>query len=296
VKDATLAIDAGGTTFKSALVGDDAEILPDSSMQVASHSDGAADEILAAYHDITRTALEYAGAHGLTIAGLGVATPGPFDYERGASLMTHKFQAIRGLPLRDRFRAPGLLPADAPIVFVQDVHAFLLGEHWGGAARGIADVAAITVGTGLGFGVMKDGRVLDNGKGGPHRVVFDLPYGDGILEDRVSRRGIIAAYRRRSPEADLDVVDIAAKARGGDVAAAEVFAETGAILGRELAGVLSEYAISDVVFGGQISRSFDLFGPRFQKTLSRMGQTVRAARGGNLEFAALLGAARALKS
>ncbi len=291
-----LALDSGGTCFKSILISPDGKIRTGSSLQVPSHAAGTKEDILGSYRSVVRHARRFAQDHDLKIMGMGVSTPGPFDYTQGTSLMTHKLRAIHGIRLREHLCGDGLLPLNTPIVFLQDTHAFLLGEHWTGAVCGIADAAAITLGTGLGFGVMKGNRILDNGAGGPHCVVFNRAYKDGILEDRISRRGIIAAYGRLTGKIrpDYDVVDIACRARESEAAAIKVFAETGRIMAQELAGVLSGYGVRDIVFGGQISKSFDLFGPVFSQTLAGLGCQVRAVPGRNLAFSALLGAARAV--
>ncbi len=294
---AILAIDAGGTSFKSVLVSETGDVYADSFLQVPANASGAKQDIIGSYHTIIRRALAYTNERDIAINGMGISTPGPFDYEHGTSLMEHKFQAIQGMPLRERFYGEGLLSENLPIVFQQDVHSFLLGEHWTGAVKGVDNAAAITLGTGLGFGVMVDGHILDNGSGGPHCVVYNRAYQDGILEDRISRRGIIAAYQQSTngEAGDIDVHDIANKARQDtNSVAANVLTETGQILGDELALLLSEYKVTHVVFGGQISRSFDLFGPAFVEALQNKGHSIQAAPGQDIEFSALKGAAKAV--
>lgn len=293
---AVLAIDAGGTYLKAALVGLAGEVCVGSLTQTPVNSAGAAEEILSAYACAIRQARAFANAKQLELIGVGISTPGPFDYANGVSLMTHKFQSLHGVRLRERFCADGLLPEGLPVVFQHDVHSFLLGEQWTGALRGVPNAAAITLGTGLGFGVIKGGAILANSAGGPHCSLFKQPYKGGILEDRISRRGIIAAYRQlASGEANgLDVADIAAKARAGDRVAAEVFTETGRILAEELSSVFAGYGVTGVVVGGQIAKSFDLFGPEFSRGLSQAGLKLQAAPGKNLDSSALLGAAKGL--
>lgn len=316
-----LAVDAGGTSHKSALIGRDGAVVPESRYRHGACADGSVTEILEVYRSIIEHGARLADRLGMEIAGVGVATPGPFDYRRGASLMRHKYRAVYDLPLREELVRRRILPAGMPIVFVQDVHAFLGGERWAGAITGIADAVALTLGTGLGFGVMADGRILDNGSGGPHAVVYDRACGPGILEDRVSRRGIISAYRARREEAveapdaqdiagrgssppdgsepDIDVHDIAARAvELHDRAALEVFSETGTILAVELGVLIAGYRPERIVFGGMISRSFELFGPSFTATLQRAYPrnvpVPEVVPGEHLETSSLLGAAQAV--
>lgn len=292
---AVLAIDAGGTYFKSALINREGEILDDSFQQTPVSSRGTKAGIIMAYEQIIRSALGYAQVYEMNLGGIGISTPGPFDYEQGMSLMTHKFQAIKGVCLRDELYALGVFPDKRSIVFMHDVHAFLKGEHWTGAVQGIDNVAAITLGTGLGFGIMKDAKILDNSKGGPYISIFNRVYKNGILEDIASRRGIIARYRQYTgnKDTDIDVLDIAEAAREKDVRAIKVFQETAKILAGELMEIFVSHDIKSVVFGGQISKSFDLFGPTFQEKLSASGREIQALPGRNIEFSSLKGAAQA---
>ena len=224
-----LAIDAGGTYFKSALVNIRGEILDGSFYQAPVSSDGTKNAIFKTYADIIRHGFECAGKYSGQILGIGVSTPGPFDYKHGVSLMKHKFQSIAGVPIREELYASDICPDKMPVIFMHDAHAFLAGEHWAGAARGFDNAASITLGTGLGFGIMKNGEILGNAQGGPVESIFKLPYKNGILEDCVSRRGIISRYWKcaEKSEAEIDVHEIAEQARGGDETAIKVFVETG---------------------------------------------------------------------
>lgn len=288
-----LAIDAGGTYFKSALINCEGEIFDDSFHQTLVSSQGTKARIIMAYEQIICQALDNAQAHEMNLCGIGISTPGPFDYKRGMSLMEHKFQAIKGVSLSNELYALGIFPDKLPVVFMHDVHAFLKGEHWTGALQGIDNAAAITLGTGLGFGIMKDVKILDNGKGGPCISIFNRAYKDGILEDIASRRGIIARYWQYTgnKDTDIDVSDIAEAARKKDVKAIKVFQETGEILAGELMEILVFHDIKSLVFGGQISKSFDLFGPTFQEKLFALGRETQALPGRNIEFSSLKGVA-----
>lgn len=292
-----LAIDAGGTYLKSILVGARGQTYGQSHFQTPSQSCGSKEQVIGAYRQVIANGVLHARTHGLDIRGVGIATPGPFDYAAGVSLMEHKYKSIRNVSIRDEIRALHLLSADLPIVFQQDVHSFLLGESWTGAAKGVHNVAAITIGTGLGFGVMANGVIQTNGRGGPHTVIFNRPFESGILEDRISRRGIIAQYRNYSGETcpELDVHDIALRAmQDSDALAQKVFFELGSILAEQISDTLKFLSISMVVFGGQISKSFDLFGPAFRDTLRRCGCAVTALPGANIEYSALIGVAHSI--
>lgn len=185
---------------------------------------------------------------------VGVAIPGPFDYEKGIFLMRHKFASVYGERFADLV-SPGCHSERCEGIsfhFIHDVNAALKGENPKG------NMALITLGTGLGFSYCIDGKVQETPLGSPARNIYNIPCGDGILEDYVSKRGILAAYVRLGGRQGLTVREIAGLAKEGDQAAVKAFSETAALLAHYTCDVLRELGIDKVIFGGQISRSFEL--------------------------------------
>lgn len=198
---------------------------------------------------------------------IAVAIPGPFDFERGVFLMRHKFAAVYG----ESFRALAGLPEDAPVLFRHDVIAALEGALAGGEP----ETALVTLGTGLGFAHTEGGRVQIGPTGSPARSIYNLPWGDGILEDVVSARGIRTAYQRLTGRTDLSAAQIGLLANGGSETALQVFSDLGATLGEALAPLLEELGIETLLLAGQISRSLPLFERPLRNTLE--GIDVRLA-------------------
>jgi len=192
-----------------------------------------------------------------------VAIPGPFNYSSGVFLMKHKFASVYGESFADLVGRPGMR-----LRFIHDVNAMLLGEMSCGAGVGFDRVALVTLGTGLGFSMSLDGEILKNGNGSPSVSIFNRPYRDGVLEDYASKRGVLALYRIESGSDALTVKDIADLAFAGNAPAAATFNCVGRILGEVLGPILTQYGIECLLFGGQISRSFDLFAPAIRDTLT----------------------------
>lgn len=230
----TILLDVGGTFIKCS---DGREIPIDSA--------GSRESIVASL----REAVGDAGA-------AAVAIPGPFDYGRGVFLMKHKFASVYGESFADIVGLSG-----CRCRFIHDVNAMLLGEMTCGAGKDVSRVALVTLGTGLGFSIGIDGQILMNESGGPKLSLWNMPYRDSILEDYVSKRGFLRGYE------GITVKDLADMARSGDAAAAARFREVGGILAEAIAPIMKEYGIECLLFGGQISRSFDLFGPSLQEIL-----------------------------
>ncbi|OEU91827.1 ROK family protein [Streptomyces abyssalis] len=219
----------------------------------------------------------------------GVAVPGPFDYARGIGLFegVGKFDSLRGVDVRAAL-LDGLSGRPAGMVFLNDAHAFLLGEWHAGAAQGHGRCAGITLGTGVGSAFLADGSPQTGGPAVPPQGRADLLQSGGRpLEETVSRRAI----RERYGEASLDVDGIASRARSGEDRARTVLDEAFTALGDVLAPYLTSFGASVLVVGGSMTGSWDLIGPALRAGLGDTPVTVRASR--LTGDAALIGAAHA---
>lgn len=286
-----LAIDAGGTYFKSALVTTEGKLLVPSLYTKRVDSAGSAQSIREAYQGIVAWQLDKAAQLQASIIGIGVDTPGPFDFTLCLSRMQHKFQSIYGIPLKPWIQQAA---GDVPIHFVHDSAAFIMGEAWQGAAKGFANAAGVMLGTGLGFACTKGHQVIANPHGGPGVILYSAPYRDGIAEDYVSRRGIIARYRQRVSDAPptIDVKEIAAMALQGDGDANGIFTQTGSMLAEILYPILQQLQTQCLVIGGQIAKAYPLFEGALRAGLSGL-VLEKIAPSPNPDDVHLLGCAKA---
>ena len=228
-------LDVGGTFIKCA-----------DGRQVPIPSDGSRDGIAAALKE----AIGPAGG----LKGIGVAIPGPFDYAGGVFMMRHKFPAVYGVS----FRELSSLPEHIPLRFGHDVNVQLLGTiRMLGLEKG--NTALVTLGTGLGFAHAIGGQVQCNDMGSPARSLWNIPLPEGgILEDRISARGIREAYVHKTGDTTKSVLAIAQRAYAGEEAALQVFSDLGDRLGEALEEIMHELRIDTLLMGGQISKSISL--------------------------------------
>lgn len=287
-------MDVGGTTVDAACVSADGEVIGEL-RETSSPSARTKDEIVNELARVIDAARGRAGSAEVTACG--VAMPAPFDYLAGVSHMVHKFQAINGVALGALLREKTGLPT----YFVNDGDAFGLGVSW----RQLPDTKrflALTIGTGLGAGFIEDGAIAPAGdRVPPGGEVWNLPFGDGILEDHVSARAVTARYRSLRPRdqrsakepgdqpSAKEIEDLALR---GDPLAIEAYRAIGAALGSGLAPVLQRFAPEKIVIGGHVSHALDLFRPAMQQALAAAGLPelpVIQAAPGNL---AIWGAAR----
>jgi glucokinase len=268
------ALDIGGTHVTAARVDlGSAAVEASTRRRIDFPPDSARDELLGAI-------VSASGALG-TVGRLGVAAPGPFDYGRGISRIRHKLAGLYGVDLRRELAgALGVVPDS--VRFLNDAEAFVLGEWWGGAARGHRRVVGITLGTGLGSGFLADGEIVDDGPDVPPEGSLHLVEFRGApVEETISRGALLAHYGTEG----VDVADMAERARTGDAQAREAFEEFAGKLAEFLTPWLARFEPSCVVVGGAIAGAWDLLESRLRADGTSV---VRAA---NLDDAPLLGAA-----
>lgn len=285
-----IAIDAGGTFFKSAIISDTAQVLEGSLTTVPANNDSAPETVREAYSRTLSAQLKNAAKVGIEISAVAIDSPGPFDYEGGMSLMTHKFKAIYKIPLRPWINE---VVGDIPVTFIHDSAAFLTGEMWHCPYGDFKNAAGAMIGTGLGFATMKDGVLLRNPMGEPLYDVWNKPYdiGDGkahIAEDFVSGRGISSRYAPGGKNAkELEFL-----ALSGDEAARRVYADTGRILAEVVSPILKNIGAEIFILGGQISRALPLFEAELREGLADVTTLKKIVRSTRLEYSHMLGAAR----
>jgi len=283
--ECVLALDVGGTSVKLALIGPDGCPLPGTTNQQDFNADGTRDEILEAFYLSALHGMHLASDVGYSLAGCGIAFPGPFDYTVGISCMTHKMKGIQGVPLTPVLRKA---LGNIQVRYLHDSTAYLLGEAFSGAAEGAASPACVMLGTGFGFTYMHNGHVQVGFDQRPHIILWNAPFRDGTVEDYVSRRAIRERYAKAAGlDTSPDVKQIASMARAGDLSALLAFRITGELLADILHPVLLDLNCELLVVGGQIARSADLF---LKDVQAGLPMPVRVAA--HLDDAALRGAAR----
>ena len=285
-----LAMDAGGTTIKAALIVKGPALLDFFETPVS--ESGGASAIFSAFEEAAFKGAANASARGFAPDGVGVCIPGPFDYAAGISQMTHKYKEIRGLSLRPCIQkaAPNL-----PVRFMHDSSAFLLGEM-ALRPKPEKDICAVIIGTGLGFACTRDGKLFENESGGPGISIFRRPYRGETAEEHVSKRGIMRAYERLGGVKAQSVKEMADLARLGDKAACQAFRQTGEALAEILAPILLENGFDCMILGGQIAKSGMLLAEPVQESLHERHIACLAETARNIDEAPLFGAARLIQA
>jgi predicted NBD/HSP70 family sugar kinase len=277
---AAAALDLGGSHVSAARVDLEARATePGTTVRTAFGPDAGRDELLGA---IVGAATSVA----LGADAVGVAAPGPFDYDRGVCKVTGlgKLESLYDVDLGRELRAA--LGGGTRISFLNDAEAFLLGEAWAGAARGHARAVGITLGTGLGSAFLADGRVVATGPSvPPDGSVHLVSYRGQPVEESISGRALRVRH-------GADAATLATRARDGDPDASAAFEGLGVELGEFLAPWLAAFAASCLVVGGAIANAWDLFRAELEHALEGVPGLEVITCAANLDDAPLLGAAQ----
>lgn len=159
LKDAALplfgGIDVGGTNIKFGLVDNDGRTIVQDSIETLSERSAAdAVERMAA---ACRRLLASCGATMDQVAGIGLATPGTMDIPAGMILAPPNIPGWRHFPIRDALRdATGI-----PVTYTNDANAAGFGEFWVGCGREFSSIVLLTLGTGVGAGIVLGGKTID---------------------------------------------------------------------------------------------------------------------------------------
>ncbi|UBV44464.1 ROK family protein (plasmid) [Deinococcus taeanensis] len=222
-----------------------------------------------------------------TVTHLALALPAPFDYQSGVSHMTHKYEQLLGVNVRDVLRTQlrGGPLAQLPILLGNDADLFALGEHWAGAGQGAERLIGITLGTGLGSGFVARGHVVTSGPEiPPAGELWNTPYADSTAEAFACGEAVTRSYQALSGER-CTAREISRRADRADPHAQRAFL----MLGEHLAHILRPFTVSfgaaAVVVGGNVSRAWTHFGSSLQAGLPN----VQVSASQLLEDAALLG-------
>ena len=278
-----VGVDLGGTSIVVGTVPEDGHALyglVQEPTPVDLGPDGVVERIIAMIHQSVERARRECGDPALEAAGVGIGAPGPLDTARGIVIVAPNL-GWRDMPLRDRIgHATGF---DARLD--NDANCATLGEWWRGAAMGARFVVGFTIGTGIGGGIVLDGKVFH----GASDVAGEIGH---MTVDVTGRRckcgnyGCLEAYASGTAIAartieeieagtassipslvDGDLTRVTAQtvyraAHEGDALALEIVRDTARFLGAGIANIVNVLNPEVVVVTGGVTRAGDrLFGP-----------------------------------
>lgn len=278
MKPSTIGIDIGGTNLRFALVDASGAII-DRRRTASGIDEGREDfcaRLLAGIGDLKNAAAML----GTEVTAIGIGVPGLIDRD-GLIHSSVNMQPLDGFNIARFLENRTGLPAACG----NDANIIALGEQRFGAGVGLSSFMVVTIGTGLGSGLILEGKLWTGVNGfaaelGHVTVQPDglpCPCGNrGCLEQYVSAGAVVRNAREMLPPellpcvaGNLDAERVAALARAGEVGAQAAFERPGRWLGIALASLATTLNLQAIIIGGGVAASFDLLLPGIQRELSR---------------------------
>lgn len=264
--DIFLGLDIGGTSVKAALVTEAGELLH--KQEFPTNASAGLDDFCERTYQALQVGVKESGCVVEDVRGVGVGIPGPVDLKMGTVIEAVNL-GWTNVPvvqlLKDKLKLPVALENDANVA--------ALGEAWRGAGSGSESALCVVVGTGVGGGIVLDGRLYRGAQGGAGEIGHLMVLRDGplcncgnrgCLETLASATAIIRSAREAQARGEIpaDVTisgaeDVFALAAHGNVGAAAVIAQAADWLGYGLALAACTLNPEVIVVGGGVSKAKD---------------------------------------
>lgn len=268
-----VGVDLGGTTTKLAFINTYGEMIDKWEIPTDNSSNGKYITV-----NIAKTIDQKLAEHGQikqNLLGIGMGAPGPVHYETGVILNAVNLGWEDNFPLKDLLEAETALPA----AIDNDANCAALGEMWKGAGNGAKDLVCITLGTGVGGGVIAGGNIVQgvNGAGGEIGHITSVAKGGapcncgktGCLETIASATGIVRIAKQElaktgaagelkdyyDQNGTVSAKDVFEYANKNDQVALKVVDEVSFHLGLALANIANTLNPGKIVLGGGVSKA-----------------------------------------
>lgn len=271
-----IAVDLGGTYLRVGSVREDGVV--EDRERLSSEARSGSEAVLGRVVGAVRAMAEKIASRQGSIAGVALGFPGIVDPDLGIVHQSPHFPDWKDLPILSSVRKQ--IPW--PVVLDNDANFAALGEGWKGAGRGLKNFLMLTLGTGIGGGIVLEGKVWRGDRGfagefGHLCIEIDGPEcacgSRGCLETYVSATGLLRLVeatdhpegrealleRLGKPLARLTVEDLYQAAMDGDIFSNVLFKKAGYYLGIGVASLANAFGIENFIIGGGVSQAWDFF-------------------------------------
>jgi glucokinase len=258
----SIGVDLGGTNLRAAAVGRDGKIFEKCSGTTDLHAgrDAVISDIVASINHLKQRC----GTE--TLAGVGIGVPGFIIMEKGIIANSNNLPEFEGFPVRDAIQEQ----LGTPIILENDANAAALGEKWVGAGRDVDDLILLTLGTGVGGGIITGGKILHGfvGMAGEIGHISVNPTGNpcgcgnqGCLEKHASATAVTAMAHLMQLGDNLSAKEVYEMAVGGDPKAQRIFETMGVALGIAIATIINLFNFPLYLLSGGVLAGWDQFAP-----------------------------------
>ncbi|HTS28918.1 MAG TPA: ROK family protein [Bryobacteraceae bacterium] len=278
----TIGVDLGGTNLRAAAVDRSGKLLDriSGSTNFAEGRDAVLSDIVSGIEKLR----ERHGAGGLS--GIGVGVPGFIRMKEGYITMSNNLPYLQNFPVRDEVsRRLG-----TKVILENDANAAALGEKWIGAGRDVDDLVLLTLGTGVGGGIISCGRVMRGfvGMAGELGHITVVPNGNpcgcgnqGCLEKHASATAVRGMARLMHLGDELtakDIYELALEEGERAEKARTIWRVFGEALGTALATLVNAFNFPLYLLSGGVLPAWELFAPAMMRTLEQRSFTYRATK------------------
>lgn len=272
-----IGVDLGGTNLRAAAIDRDGNLL-DKPISVDTNYLGGREavigDIVAA---VNRLKLQFESCR---LAGVGMGVPGFIRLREGFITNSNNLPYLEDFPVRDEIERR----LGTPIILENDANAAALGETWMGAGKEVDDLVLLTLGTGVGGGIIFDGKVLHGalGMAGELGHLTIDPNGppcgcgnNGCLEKIASATAVESMAYLMSLGDNLTSRDVYNLAAGGNIKAQRIFQQMGRALGIAVANLINTFNFPLYLLSGGMLPAWDYFAPTMLEEVSRRSFTYR---------------------
>ena len=275
----SIGVDLGGTNLRAAAISKDGKILD--KVSVDTNAAGGREAVLTdIVNSITGLRAKQAGNR---LAGVGIGVPGFILLEKGFILGSNNLPYLEDFPVRDEIEKR----LGTPVILENDANAAALGEKWMGTGHNVDDLVLLTLGTGVGGGIISNGRVLHGflGMAGELGHITVVPNGNpcgcgniGCLEKHASATAVEAMAKLLSLGDNLTSLDVYNMALEGNDRAKRIFESMGEALGVALAMLVNTFNFPLYLLSGGVLPAWDFFAPAMLAELTRRSYTFRNSK------------------
>ena len=291
--DFAIGVDLGGTNLRAAAITPDGALLED--FQVSTEAAAGRDKVTS--NIIGGVRQVQAGHDGDKLLGIGIGVPGLIRLEEGLIVTSPNLPGWEDFPLRDKLEGE----LGCPVILENDANAAALVEVWLGAGREVDDLVLLTLGTGIGGGIISGGKVLhgQDGMAGELGHITVEPR-DGALcgcgnygcveahasataitrmaEEAISAGTSPALAKLAESQGKISARLVQEAALDGDAPAIRIYERMGEALGRALANLVNAFNFPLYLLAGGVLAGWDRFAPAMFEEVEKRSYTYRRTK------------------
>ncbi len=273
----SIGVDLGGTNLRAAAISSSGQILE--KISGGTNLSEGREAVVADMVDSIRRLQSGRGDAG-SLAGVGIGVPGFILLKEGIIRGSHNLPGFNDFPIRDDIEQR----LGAKVILENDANAAALGEKWMGAGREVDDLVLLTLGTGIGGGVISGGRVLHGYLGMAAELghITVVPNGNpcgcgnvGCLEKHASATAVASMARLLALGDNLTSADVYDMAVAGNENARRVFESMGQALGTAVASLVNIFNFPLYLLSGGALAAWEFFAPAMFEEVRRRSFTFR---------------------